>query len=79
MSFGRRRRWVGTFFPRSAHVAAGPLNPPTLGRRRVGAVTGAGMACTVEIKLYGGRGLGLVGGTQVSAEVFQIGGLTGRK
>ena len=31
-SFGRRRRWVATLFPGPAHVAAGPLNPPTLGR-----------------------------------------------
>ena len=37
LGFGRRRRWVAIFFPGSAHVAAGPLNPPTLGRRRVGA------------------------------------------
>ena len=33
LSFGRRRRWVATPFPGSAHVAAGPLNPPTLGAR----------------------------------------------
>ena len=39
LSFGRRRRWVATPFPGSAHVAAGPLNPPTLGARRVGAFT----------------------------------------
>ena len=37
LGFGRRRRWVAMFFPGSAHVAAGPLNPPTLGVRRVGA------------------------------------------
>ena len=30
LGFGRRRRWVAMFFPGSAHVAAGPLNPPTL-------------------------------------------------
>ena len=36
----------------------------------------ASIACTVEKKLYGGRGLGLVGGPQVSAEVFQMGGFT---
>ena len=36
LGFGRRRRWVAMFLPGSAHVAAGPLNPPTLGRRRVG-------------------------------------------
>ena len=36
LSSGRRRRWVAIPFPGSAHVAAGPLNPPTLGRRRVG-------------------------------------------
>ena len=40
----------------------------------------AGIGCTVEKKLYGGRGLGLVGGPQVPAEVFQIGGfLVGMK
>ena len=36
LGFGRRRRWVAMFLPGSAHVAAGPLNPPTLGVRRVG-------------------------------------------
>ena len=61
-------------FPGSAHVAAGPLNPPTLGRRRVGYFTGDGIGCTIERKLYGGRGLGLVGCPQVDAEVFEIGG-----
>ena len=55
-------------------MAAGPLNPPTLGRRRVGSFRGAGIVCTVEKKLYRGRGLGLVGDPKVSAEVFQIGG-----
>ena len=34
--FGRRRRWVAMFFPGSAHVAAGPLNPPTLGSGELG-------------------------------------------
>ena len=34
----------------------------------------AGIGCTVEKKLYGGRGLGLVGCPHVPAEVFQIGG-----
>ena len=43
LSFGRRRRWVATPFPGSAHVAAGPLNPPTLGVRRVGPLTGDGI------------------------------------
>ena len=76
MSFGRSRRWGAILFPGAAHVAAGPLNPPTLGRRRVGSLTGAGIACTVEKKLYGGRGLRLVGGPHVSAEVFQIDGFT---
>ena len=57
-------------------MAAGPLNPPTLGRRRVGSFTGAGIGCTVEKKLYGGRGLGLVGDPHVGVEVFQIGGFT---
>ena len=60
-------------------MAAGPLNPPTLGRRRVGSFTGNGIGCTVEKKLYGGRGLGLVGGTHMSAEVFKIGGFYDRK
>ena len=69
-----RRRLVAIFFPGSAHVAAGPLNPPTLGARRVGSFTGAGIGCTVEKKFYGGRGLGLVSDPKVSAEVFQIGG-----
>ena len=73
---GGRRRWVAILFPGSAHVAAGPLNPPTLGRRRVGSFTGAGIGCTVERKLYGGRGLGLVGGPQVAILVFQIDGFT---
>ena len=57
-------------------MAAGPLNPPTLGARRVGSFTGAGIGCTVEKKLYGGRGLGLVGAPQMGGGVFQIGGLT---
>ena len=34
----------------------------------------AGIGCTVEKKLYGGRGLGLVGGPHMAAEVLQIGG-----
>ena len=55
-------------------MAAGPLNPPTLGRRRVGSFTEDGIAFTVEKKLYGGRGLGLVGGPQMGVEVLQIGG-----
>ena len=55
-------------------MAAGPLNPPTLGARRVGSFTGAGIGCTVEKKLYGGRGLGLVGGPQMGVEVLQMGG-----
>ena len=55
-------------------MAAGRLNPPTLGARRVGSFTGAGIGCTVEKKLYGGRGLGLVGGPNVAILVFQIGG-----
>ena len=36
LSFGRRRRWVATPFPGSAHVAAGPQNPPTLGVGELG-------------------------------------------
>ena len=76
LSSGRSRRWVAIPFPGSAHVAAGPLNPPTLGRRRVGAFTGAGIGCTVEKKLYGGRGRALVGGPQVAILVFQINGFT---
>ena len=36
LSFGRRRRWVAIPFPGSAHVAAGPLNPPTLGVGELG-------------------------------------------
>ena len=60
--------------PGSAHVAAGPLNPPTRGRRRVGAFTGAGIGCTIERKLYGGRGLGLVRCPNMSILVFQMGG-----
>ena len=70
LSVGRRRRWVAIFFPRSAHVAAGPLNPPTLGRRRAGASTGDGIGCTIEKKLHGRRGLGLVGCLEMAAEVF---------
>ena len=34
----------------------------------------AGIAFTVEKKLYGGRGLRLVGGRQMGVEVLQIGG-----
>ena len=33
-----------------------------------------GIGCIVERKLYGGRGLGLVGDPQMSAEVFEIRG-----
>ena len=66
-------------FPGSAHVAAGPLNPPTLGRRRVGSFTGAGIGCTVEGKFYGGRGLELVRCPNMPAEVFQLGGFIVRK
>ena len=45
------------------------------GCRRVGSFTEAGRGCTVERKLYGGRGLGLVRCPQVAAEVVQTGGL----
>ena len=38
LGFGRRRRWVAMFFPGSAHVAAGPRNPPTLGSGELGPV-----------------------------------------
>ena len=34
----------------------------------------AGIGCTVEKKLYGGRGLGLVRDPQMGVEVLQIGG-----
>ena len=34
----------------------------------------AGIGCTVEKKLYGGRGLGLVRCPNMAAEVLQIGG-----
>ena len=36
----------------------------------------AGIGCTVEKKLYEGRGLGVVRDPQVSILVFQIGGFT---
>ena len=55
-------------------MAAGPLNPPTLGARQVGAFTGDGKGCVVERKLYGGRGLGLVRCPKMGVEVFKIGG-----
>ena len=71
---GRRIHWVAIPFPGSAHVAAGPLNPPTLGARQVGAFTGAGIGCTLEKKLYGGWGPGRVGDPKMAAEVFQMGG-----
>ena len=67
-----RRRWVAIPFPGSAHVAAGPRNPPTLWVRRAGSFTGDSIASTLERKLYGGRGLGLVGGTQVPTLVSNI-------
>ena len=70
-----KKHWVANPFPGSAHVAAGPLNPPTLGRRRVGSFTGDGIGCVVEKKLYGGRGLGLVGCPKVVFLVFQMDGL----
>ena len=60
-------------------MAAGPLDPPTLGRRRAGSLTGDRIGCTVERKLYGGRGLGLVGCSQMGVEVFKIGGVMGEK
>ena len=60
-------------FPGSARVAAGPRNPPTLGHRWVGPLTGDGLGWTIEGKLYRGRPLGLVRYTHVSAEVFKIG------
>ena len=54
-------------------MAAGPLNPPTLGSASWGFYR-ASIACTVEKKLYGGRGLGLVRDPQMGVEVLQIGG-----
>ena len=47
-----------------------------LGSRRVGSFTRDGIGCTVEKKLYGGRGLGLVGSPNVAILVFQMGGFT---
>ena len=69
-----RRRWVAIPLPGSAHVAAGPRNPPTLWVRRAGAFTGDGIACTLERKLYGGRGLRLVDVPNMSTLVSKIGG-----
>ena len=34
----------------------------------------ASIGCTIEKKLYGGRGLGLVRCPKMAAEVFQMGG-----
>ena len=49
------------------------------GRRpSVGSFTGDGIACTVEKKLYGGRGLGLVGDPQAVFLVFKLGGFNVR-
>ena len=53
-----------------------PLESADAGCRRVGAFTGAGIGCTVERKLYGGRGLRLVRCPKMSILVFQMGGFT---
>ena len=74
LSSERRRRWVAIPFPGSAHVAAGPWNPPTLWVRRAGAFTGDSIGCSIEKKLYRGRGLRLVSGTHMSVLVSNIGG-----
>ena len=63
-------------FPRVGACGRRPSDPPTLGARRVGSFTGAGIGCTVEKKFYGGRGLGLVSCPEMSAEAFQIDGFT---
>ena len=54
--FGRRIHWVTIPFPGSAHVAAGPLNPPALGRRRVGSCTGNGIGLSRERSFTGAGG-----------------------
>ena len=51
-----------------------PLESADPGCRRVGAFTDTGIGCSVERKLYGGRGLGLVGDPHMGVEVLQIGG-----
>ena len=61
-------------FPRVGACGRRPSESADPGCRRVGSFTEAGIGCTVERKLYGGRGLGLVGDPQMSAEVFQMGG-----
>ena len=65
-------------FSRVGACGRRPSESADPGARQVGAFTGAGIGCTVEKKLYGGRGLGLVRCPHVSAEVFQIGGFTVR-
>ena len=63
-------------FSRVGACGRKPSESTDPGARRVGSCTGAGIGCTVERKLYGGRGLRLVRCPHVGVEVFQMGGFT---
>ena len=63
-------------FSRVGACGRRPSESADPGARRVGSFTRAGIGCTVERKLYGGRGLGLVGGPHMPILVFQMDGFT---
>ena len=66
-------------FSRVGACGRRPSESADPGCRRVGSFTGAGIGCTIERKLYGGRGLGLVRCSHESILVFKIGGfITGK-
>ena len=63
-------------FSRVGACGRRPSESADPGCRRVGALTGTGIGCIVERKLYGGRGLRSVRCTKMSILVFQMGGFT---
>ena len=63
-------------FPRVGACGRRPSESADPGASASWVLYRAGIGCTVEKKLYGGRGLRLVGSPQVAAEVLQIGGFT---
>ena len=66
-------------FSGSVEVAAGLSNLRRPWGSASWALYRASIGCTVERKLYGGRGLGLAGCPHVAAEVLQMGGFTAGK
>ena len=76
LSCGGKKTLGCDLFPRVGACGRRPSESADPGCRRVGPFTGTGIGCTVERKLYGGRGLRLVRCPQEAILVFQMGGFT---